>query len=275
MKHIFAIITALAFTSVFALAQEQSDAMRADSLQNELDAVHKKEVDRELDKSVWGKGRYSRLGFAWAQTVDEIGPVCKSSFAFFATKGATYFIPSRPIAGMLKFGVDVKWFDFQFSKFNSPDDDLKWSSEIDESFSDGDEDYIGFPDLKLSRMSMTLGMFGVGPYVSVAPLTFTGNKNLAPLRVSAYFHYIPTVGAYAYLNDGDMEASYAYVNMMDLGVNISWRIVSLGVEGHWGSGKFKPVDFESMIGESGPLSMGTKKYTRKFASTRLYVQLKF
>lgn len=276
---LFAIFLA---TSTAGFAQEVAENSSEVPADNKADS--KKELDDKLERVIWGSGRYTRIGYNIAESVDELGPKEKSKFSFSVAKGITYFIPRKPIAGMLKFGIDVKWLDVQITQFKPDNSTSDWTSDITDAVNTGyDGDFLfgeddsdgGLGNLKLDRMSMTFGMFGVGPYASIAPLAFTGNKYLSPLRVSVYFHYIPTFGIYAYLNDGDFEASYAYVNMMDLGVTLSYRFFGIGVEGHWGSGRFKPLDFQGMVGEDSPVSMGTSRYTRKFASTRLYVQIKF
>lgn len=256
-----------------AYAQLQDAEARADSLQQELDAVNlRQELDR-IDSKVWGKGRFLRIGYATAQTVDEFSPVEKSKYAFFITKGTTFFIPKRPIAGILKFGIDAVWFDAQFSKFNSPYSSQDWTSEIVIDDSDNNDDDFSDYNLNIGCMGLSFAM-GVGPSVSVAPFARTSITGLQPLRASIYFHYSPTVQLYMKSQDGDVELSTAFCNMMNFGGFLTYRAISLGLEGRWGSGKFKPVDFQSLFDDSDS-STGAMKYKRKFASTRFYIQFRF
>lgn len=275
-KLILTAIAALAATAAFAQTDNSDVAARADSLQHELDAIHhQQELDR-IDSRVWGKkGRFLRLGYAIGQTSDEFGPVEKGKYSFFLTKGTTYFIPKRPIAGILKFGIDAIWFDAQFTKYKSPYSDQDWTSEIverdpsDYDYEDEGEDF----DFNIGRMGLSFAM-GVGPSVSVAPFARTSIKGLQPLRASIYFHYSPTVQLYLKSQNGDVELSTAFCNMMNFGGFLTYRAISIGLEGRWGSGKFKPLDFESMFGgdEEG---LGSTKYKRRFANTRFYLQFRF
>lgn len=74
---------------------------RADSLQHELDMIAAKEAQQKLDKKVWGKGRFLRLAYSTSQTTDEFGPVEKSQYSFALTKGTTYRLHKKAIAGMI------------------------------------------------------------------------------------------------------------------------------------------------------------------------------
>ncbi|MCM1310952.1 MAG: hypothetical protein NC301_08015 [Bacteroides sp.] len=237
--------------------------------------------DNNTLNKTWGKGRYTRLGYAWSQTADEYSPADKSKFSFFLTKGTTYYFPKKPIANMLKIGIDATWFDIQVSKYGNAYSDLKWSSEFepvqgpDVYDEDGDFDEEGelFDLDKIGTWGLSFAM-GIGPNVSIAPFALTNIKIMQPLRVSVYFHYDPTVMLYMRSQNSDIELSTAYVNMMDLGVNLHYRKIGIGYEARWGNGKFKPLDFSAMLDENGE-SLGTEKYTRRFANNRIYLQFTF
>lgn len=269
----------LIFTLLLTLAGScaaSAQLSRADSLQNELDLIAANEAQQKLDKKIWGKGRFMRLGYSVSETTDEWGPVEKGKYGFFLTKGTTYRLHKKPVAGMIKFSIDAVWFDAQFTKFKAPYSDVDWTSTfepIDDNRYDEDEDDEPF-DLNIGRMALSFGM-GVGPNISVAPFALTSIKILQPLRASIYFHYSPTMMLYAKSQDGDFELSTAFCNMMNFGGYLTYRKISIGVEGRWGKGKFKPLDFESMFDNEGGESLGSQKYTRKFANTRIYLQFAF
>lgn len=268
------ILTAvMALTGAAGVNAQSSLDARVDSLQSALDKVTVEADRKKLDGKIWGRGRFLRLGYASAQTADEYGPVEKGKYSFFLTKGTTYRIPSsKAIAGMVKFGIDAVWFDAQFSKYNSPYTSLDWTSDIvvpDQAYDDEDD---GDMNLNLGHMSLGLGM-GVGPSVSVAPFALTSINGLKPLRISLYFHYSPTVQLYLRSQDGDTEVSTAFCNMMNFGGTLHYRAISVGIEGRWGKGKFKPLDFSELAGEE--LGLGTEEYSRRFASTRFYIQFAF
>lgn len=267
------LIFTLLIATVGAIAANAQDSV-ADSLQNELDLIAANEAQQKLDKKIWGKGRFMRLGYSISETTDEFGPVEKSKYSFALTKGTSYRLHKKAIAGMIKFSIDAVWFDAQFTKFKAPYSDVDWTSTFEPIEDNGyDEDDDEPFDLNIGRMALSFGM-GVGPNISVAPFALTSIKILQPLRASLYFHYSPTVMLYAKSQDGDFELSTAFCNMMNFGGYLTYRKISLGVEGRWGKGKFKPLDFESMFDGDGT-SMGSQKYTRKFANTRIYLQFAF
>ena len=119
-------------------------------------------------------------------------------------------------------------------------------------------------------MSVTLGAFGVGPNISVAPFAFL-NNGLSCLRASVYFHYQPAMSLYLKSENGDIELAPAFCNMFDFGGMLTYRAISLGVEGRWGKGKFKPIGFNTLSIDDD----SEEKVTRKFATTRLYISFAF
>lgn len=279
MKRIILIVAFMTLLPCMVLNAEPIDANneRTDSIVSELDEAQN-EIDRtNLNKKIWGKGRFTRLGYAIAQTVDESGPVEKGQYGLFLTKGTTYWFPKKPIAGLFKIGLDAVWFDFQFSKFKSPYDSMKWTYDIDDiEIGRNDEEYDEDEDfdfnLNLGRMALSFGM-GIGPNISVAPFALSSLKALQPLRASIYFHYAPTFQLYAICEGSEFEASTAFCHMMDFGGLLTYRAIGVGIEGKWGQGKFKPLDFGELMGDGAEGS--TRKYKRKFANTRIYVQFTF
>jgi len=226
MKKLF--ISMLMAAAAVSVNAQYSDAHRADSLQAALDDMTAQIEAENLNKKIWGKGRFTRLGYAIAQTVDEYSPVEKSKFSFFLTKGTTYLFPKKPIAGLLKIGLDAVWFDIQATKYNSPYSSMNWTSEfVDEpatspeyGYEDEDEG-LDF-DLNIGCWGVSMGM-GIGPNVSVAPFALTSIKCLQPLRVSLYFHYAPTMQLYLKSEDGDVELSSAFCHMMNFGGTLTYR----------------------------------------------------
>lgn len=256
----------LALASTTILTAQDDLNQRIDELQNKLDEIENEKKLEDINKRVWGKGRFLRIGMANAQTQMEGSAVEKSKWSFFLTKGTTYWIPSKPIAGMIKFGIDATWFDLQVSKYDSPfgTSSEGWTSTLPD-VSDSDDIF----DLNIGRIAVGAGL-GIGPSVTVAPFSNMA-KGLQPLRATLYVHYAPTFSAY--LTDEDSgEASYAFCNLMKFGGELHYRWIGVGIEGRWGSGKFEPLDVEAMVEGSESTA---EKYKRKFASTRFYVQFTF
>lgn len=218
---------------------------------------------------IWGKGRYLNLSYAVANTAPKGSSVEKGKFGFALTKGTTYLFPKKPFFGMLKVGFDINWMDVTFAKYNS----AAWENSFNYDYGNDDDDLMS--KFNLGRMSLLVGVLGVGPNVTVAP--FANMNNAARfLKASLYFHYQPTFGIYMVTEDGDLEASYAYCNMFQFGGKIQWKFIGLGIEGHWGSGNFKQIAFENEDEYGDFFGNASKgKYTRKFANTRIYLSLSF
>lgn len=246
------------------LAEQEAKLEKYDAQLSEID--NKKRL-----KSIWGPGRFTKISYNFSSTGDDINPVDKSKFSISLAKGTSYMFPSKPIAGMLKFGVDVTWFDLTYSKYKKRDLGASgWlSPDMGNGYDDGYDDWEEYADL--GRMSLNLGMFGIGARASVAPFSAFNNE-LRFLRASLYFHYQPTFSAYMVSEDGEEEGSYAYMGMYRFGGCIHYRRIALGVEGYWGKSKFELLDFDfdDEFGDGD-----NPKVDRKFASTRLYVQFAF
>ena len=266
MKRIF---TSIIMAGAMLCVSAQNYASEVDSLQSALTAANARlervaEQERKAnEKSIWGRGRYTKIGYSFAQTKLEGANVEDGKFGIFAQKGTNYRV-GPVIADVLRFGIDAVWFDLNFNSYKSPSTaEGNWTAPIvpdpDYSYDDDENQF------NIGRMAATAGM-GLGPSVTVAPFARFDNKNLRCLRASLYFHYVPSAGAYIMSEDGDAEFSWAFCNMFEFGGMVTWKWISLGVEGHFGSGKFKHLEFE---GES--LGAGDSKFTRKFANTRLYL----
>lgn len=280
MKHIIISAALLFATALGATAQTTAETQQQRESREQQEAIdillkeNKKLKQKEQERKIWGKGRFLKLGYSLAQTGADMQPVEKSKYGFFLSKGTTYRFPT--IAGMIKIGIDAVWFDATFAKYKSPYEDLMsgaWTSELEEingsDYGDDDDEDL-LEKLNVGRMSVTLGAFGIGPNISVAPFAFL-NNGLSCLRASVYFHYQPAMSLYLKSENGDIELAPAFCNMFDFGGMLTYRAISLGVEGRWGKGKFKPIGFNTLfIGDDSE-----EKVTRKFANTRLYISFAF
>lgn len=254
-------------------ARMKAYSEHADSILNAAKEIEANNEYKEAQKRIWGRGRYTRLAYVWSQTQIENDAVAKSKWTVNIQKGTVFYLPIKPLAGMVKFGIDAEWMDLQFAKYDSPYKDGIWTSDnnqtMDDYYQQNPDRYDGdSDDFNIGRMALSYAL-GIGPSVHVAPFANSGIKGLQPLRASLYFHYKPAVTAYLESQDGDTEISTAFVNMMSFGGYISYRKIAVGIEGVWGKGKFDPLDIEVDEG------MSSSKYTRKFANTRLYLQFSF
>lgn len=279
ITYVLAALLAVAVAAPSAMAAERDAATQEeiDSLRQSLELANQELNLQKLDakyKQIWNKGKYTMLGYALQDMGTEFTPVLKSKYAFFISKGTTYYFPKRPIGGLVKIGLDMRWTDISVARF----EDEKIASDnwdvIGGDNGDGDDD-SGILDRfnNLGRWCLQASAFGVGVNVGVAPLSMFDNA-AKYLRASVYFHYLPTFGAILVSEDGKTEASFAYCNMFDFGGKLTYRAISVGVEGRWGSGMFKPLEID--MDEDGNMGMGSgDKIKRKFASTRFYVAFTF
>ncbi len=278
MKKLVITFLALAGIITGVKAQEAAETDSLALLRSELDHVNSElaRIDAENQRiaqekkwgEIWGKGRYTMIAYAPSASSTENGFKTDASFGLAVAKGNRYFFNKRPFGGMVKVGLDVRWVEISFTKYKKVDYEFTDGWDDDWSYGD-DEDVPGFLDglSDFGRYDVHLSAFGFGPVVSVAPFAHLNNA-ARYLRASLYFHYKPTVGVHLVSEDGEMESSFAYCNMMDFGGKIQYRAVALGLEGSWGSGKYKQIVFDDEE-ESLP------KVNRKFSSFRIYVALTF
>lgn len=243
-------------------------ASKEDSLQTELRRRDEQLKSIELarrNNEIWGKGRYTNISYSIGQTALENSSVDKSVFGFSLTKGCTFLFPRTPWGNMVKVGFDINWWDISVHKYNSSE---TW--EYTTASTDDDEE-----DFNIGRMSLMVGALGIGPNVTVAPFAAINNPARF-LKASLYFHYQPTLGAYLVSENGEAEASYAYCNMFQFGGKITWRFIGIGIEGHWGNGRFEQLQFETddeygdYFGDSS-----SSRITHRFANTRIYLSFRF
>ncbi|MDE5662461.1 MAG: hypothetical protein K2I37_00285 [Muribaculaceae bacterium] len=314
MKKIILSLLLLAAGIGMASAQyDYSSASRLDSIENALASANSRLAQLRADsvhQAVWRTGRYFNVGYSIASTSSDVYNKESSKYGFFLSKGTSYVFPRKtPIGGVLKLGFDVRWFDLQFASYgkfdrtnqytsynhNSNSGYQGWVSDMIGNNVSGDADIDCPRTTEFNHMSMMLGALGVGPTLTVAPLTFMDNQ-AASLRLNLYFHYQPTFGCNLYhtntqykdYKESDLLAEMGYVNMFDWGFKLQWKTFGLGMECRWGSGKLNNSTFSpetlwwnntsynpSEINVNGAEDPYDGRYTRKFAETRIYLDFVF
>jgi len=281
--YILAALTAIAAAVPAAYAQERDAATQEeiDSLRQQIEQTNQEINRQKLDlkyNQIWKKGRYTMLGYALQDMRTDQSPTLDSKWSFFLAKGTTYYFPKRPLWGLVKIGLDMRWTDISISRHNAggiTSDNWDPTGTGYGDYDDEEED-PGFMDNlgNLGRYNLQVSAFGVGVNVGVAPLSMLDNA-ARYLRACVYFHYLPTFGAVLISEDGETEASYGYCNMFDFGGRITYRAISVGIEGRWGSGRFKALGFDFSGDSDDGLSGDPEKITRKFSATRFYVAFTF
>ncbi len=248
---LFAVITWMPFLSTAQEVEKADSLSVSDNTQEQnltvSDETYNEEDDLEEINKKWNSRRkYKNLGFQF-QTLshqDIPGLEWKSQYAFSYNMGRTYYLHKKPLAGMMKFGIDWTYFDVTFAKYK---DDQQYKeeeisseggytqSDPDNPFSDIVEEST--EDIDLGVMQIDAGMH-VGPSFTINPV---GN-----LMISTYFHFIPSV-SFVFLND---EINYNFVPSWSYGGAIAWKAISLGVEYRWGKAKYKSLSIDEDAAES-------------------------
>lgn len=276
-------IDTTATSPIAADAADQNTTVEpADTLREKLAQMETRmasmEQEQEMQKT-WKRRKYWKIGITSPnlERTDGEEMKWKTNGSFFIQKGRTSYLHSKPIAGMIKFGIDYGFLDFTYSKLELKE--VAYSNESGTRASDGFDDIVsGDPDGDIGISELTgidLGMhkidYGlhVGPSVSVNPW----NKLIA----TAYFHVMPTASC-VIQND---NFSYGFGCMMAAGVSVAYKAISLGVEGVWGKVKYTQTDFsgdededndyDSSDEEDNASYFNTEKFTLKQSGIRAYI----
>lgn len=200
--------------------------------------------DTEVAKGTSGKEKYSRyFNISYVSQkfkyVDSDYSI-KSDYGAALTRGRTYFVHRKPIAGMIRFGIDWTTFDLNFAGYSS------------DEYYDKDE-----KEMVTDKMYQLEAAMHVGPSVTVNPVS--------DLRVNGYFRYAPSFTGFY-----DSEDFYCnYGSFFVAGAAISYKVISLGIESRWGKSKFKE-DYEDYKGNTV-----SEKVNVKTSGARFYLSFRF
>lgn len=168
------------------------------------------------------KGTYLNFNYTKSKLKFEDGYSLNNDWGAAITAGHTFFLHKKPIAGMVRFGLDWTFVDLNFSQYSEKYFDL---------YDDDDEEYY---DDDYDKSKIYQGEIGMqfGPSVTVTPIKH--------LSLSAYFRYAPSfVGFYS---DEIDEFKGSFGSFFVTGLSASYRRISLGIEQRWGSFKLKLDD---------------------------------
>lgn len=213
-------------------AQEQSGESpdyRADSLQQVVNQLTSEVSDLEKEKmnqAIWkDRARYFNLGYVKQTFTDKaFGSEINSDFGVSLSNGKTYYLHKKPIAGMIKFGLDWTWMDINYAQYSQD----SFDEETGES----------------SSSAMHQAEFGMqfGPSVTINPVHH--------LKVGGYFRVTPSYSL-LYMDD---SLYHHYVTMFNAGCAIAWKVISLGVEWRWGTAKYNGLTFDESVFEDDSLN---------------------
>lgn len=202
----------------------------------------------------------------------------KTDFSVFIQSGKTTYFHRKPIGGVLKFGFDFG-MSLNYAKLKLDNAALSGSSSSTPGTIPGSNPG-GFDDIviddpngsALALMGVNLGMHKIeydvhiGPNISVNPWNH--------LIVSAYFHARPTAAG---IVEND-KFSYGFGCAMSAGVSVSYKLISVGVEGLWSTIKYKQPSFDEDDDDGSEENGGifnTKDFKLKQKGPRFYIALRF
>lgn len=264
-------------------ARQNQDTLQ--TLNDELSALHSQidaqERERQLER-VWRRKKYMKVGLAdpTLERTDGEEMTWKTDFSAFFQSGRTSYFHSKPIAGMIKIGFDYG-VSMNYAKLKLKTAGGGMTSQPGAGNGQG-SNMDGFDEIvsqdpsnsPLAMAGINLGMhkfeadLHIGPSVSINPWNH--------LIATAYFHVMPT-GAGILEND---NFSYGFGCAFSAGVSVSYKVISVGVEGLWSTIKYKQASFDdddeddySDSEESGLFA--TKDFKLKQKGPRFYVAFRF
>ena len=283
----------LAFTASTALAQTDSATVamqnKLDSLQKNVATLQEKETARtqtEYDNAIWKRKKHISISFSTQNMEDADNPLTmkyKSQSGFNLDWGKTIYLHKKPIAKLMKIGLDWSWINLSFAKYksgsgihiNSLAGDYSDYDDNDDGYGYDDEDDDFIADLDLGVYSLSAGM-SVGPSFTFAPFYNTG-KGLQHLLAQTYFHVTPSYTGIIMTEDGETEAYHGYTTYFNWGINVSYKFISIGYEYRWGKSRFNQMslDFDNDEEDELETNSSNEKQKIKFGSSAFYIRFNF
>ena len=138
-----------------------------------------------------------------------------SKYGANLTVGRTSYLHRKPIAGIMKFGLDYGMSTNVAKYNNAPYQDLMNSGGYEDDYESGEE----IPEILKSfkNFQADAGLF-IGPSLTINPVS--------KLRISLYGRFLPSYSA-MYLSE---DYSGCFAPFITYGANISWGVISVGVK---------------------------------------------
>ena len=277
------LVGALGVQSVYAQENGATGVTQdVDSLYNVVNELNSQldEVKmNEKNEAVWKKrAKYFNIGYITNQelTLEDAESDFKweSKFGMDLNWGRTYYIPKKPLFGMLKFGIDWSWMDLNYVMYKDYEDEtsgMGMPSGGSGSYYDEEDD-----ELALGVHQLEYGM-RIGPSITVNPVNH--------LKVGTYFHFMPSYSLILI----DDEFNHGYVSHFVFGGQVAYKAISLGVEGRWGKAKYTNLSFDDegdygyddtmdgdlSVGDMLDEAISKKKIKFRNKSFRIYLSFRF
>lgn len=257
----FLMLPAIQAQSIAADSIDGSSGRRSEKKVSRRTSVKNKEAVSEYDdlqRKIWKRrAKYFNLSYG-VQKVKNDFKSAESEMAFALMLGKTFYLHKKPIAGMLKFGLDWTYIDLNFAKYKDLPSSDNTSIPVDSDIEPVD----------WGIMQAEAGM-GFGPSVTINPVNH--------LKLSVYFHVTPSYSAMIQ----NSEMYHHYATFFNTGLTVSYKIISLGVESRWcGETSYDGVSLsrlDNLYDDEGNFqdpfkSVGTKFKTNAF---RIFIGLRF
>lgn len=207
-----------------------------------------------MSGDLWGRQKTFKIGMAFnslhINPVEigydkELGCTLNPNYGFSLGLTKTYFVHKQPIGGFMRFGIEATWFDITYTNysntvsFNGSNWDPDDYNYVFDYGNGGDYDYDDEEDdvPSIGNHQVDLAM-GVGVSATFAPF-YKMNKNLAALKGKIYCNFMPTASLLMQSNEDENNLSVAFVPFVTFGTQISWKVLSVFVEGRWGASNYK------------------------------------
>lgn len=207
---------------------------------------------------IFGRQKTFKIGMAFNGFKPEDADKVSANYGFTMGLTKTYFVHPNPVGGFVKFGIEATWFDVTYINYKDAGKiGIKGIGGIDDIINGGFEDYDNYDydyddedfgyDLDLGMHQIDLAM-GVGVSATFAPF-FNVSNALDELKFKAYVNFMPSYSMVLRSeknDDGDDEVKFsgAFVPYLTCGAQASWKLLSLFVEGRWGSANYKFTSFD-------------------------------
>ncbi len=244
------------------------------SIQSSQETLQKTEKDTH-NKSIWNnRAKYFNIYYVDQSLKQKnINGVWKNEIGIALALGKTFYLHKNPILGMIKFGIDWSYFDINFSKYKDQWGFFNGNYEYSASSGNYYDDYYyddedSSEDVYQAEIGTAIGVsLTINPYDHI--------------KVSGHFRVIPS---YSMLY-ADEDFSSSYGTFFSVGGAISYKVISVGIEGRWGNTKYNSFlnlsdidDFDEWI-EDGidNISDGNYDGSSKWrtGSMRVYISFRF
>lgn len=203
-----------------------------------------KKKSRKAAKGVWDRKKVRNIAYSMQTLSPDFGNEINGKFSVALVSGRSIYLHKSPIAGMIKFSIDLG-ADINYAQYLPAEGDYNMDSSLTE--------YIG---IGISgRHHLDIGMF-LGPAVSVNPVS--------DLMVTAYFRFVPSYSAFLM----DVDAYHGFTPFFTYGGEVTWKWIGLGVEGRSGYGSYSSIMSLFNGGESMKAGYATQ-------AVRCYISFRF